>query len=265
MTQADAITFLKDARDTLARQSDLSPENPAVNRCLSRLVATLRAWQTAGFGTDLADAPELADVARDLPALCARAECEMEKWWCRRILASDCPGAQALAAFWYLDAYEALCRAELQLLQIQPADGFAFLGSGALPVTAILLAQRCPEMRITCVDSDGEACELAERLFRLPGLAGRVAVKEIEAETYRPEPEETVICASLLQAPGLYEHLHARQIHRLIVRDAEGPYRFCYRPAPLPRHGYVERAKSAACPERINTSRYFELCRAEYD
>jgi hypothetical protein len=262
MTQAAAIAFLNNARDALASQSDLSPDNPHVNTCLRRLVATLQRWQRTGFGETLADLPALARVAQDLPALCGKAECEMEKWWCRRILASDCPGAQALAAFWYLDAYEALCRAEMQLIGDRATGEFAFLGSGALPVTAILLAGQAPGVRVICVDCDGEACELAARLVGLLGLSERVTMMVAEAQDYCPAPDATVICASLLQAPSLFEHLRERRTRRLIVRDAEGPYRFCYRPARLPDSFYVERAKSAPSPERINTSRYFELCEA---
>ena len=94
---ADAVRFLKATHDTLARQTDLSPDNGQVNACLGRLVAMLKGWHAAGFGHDLAEYPELSEVAQELPGFCARAEYEMEKWWCRRILASDCPGAQALS------------------------------------------------------------------------------------------------------------------------------------------------------------------------
>ena len=133
MQHADAIAFLKATHRTLTEQEDLSPNNPEVNNCLGALVATLRSWQAAGFGAELSDHPDLADVAAGLPQLCGAAEAQMEKWWCRKILASPCPGAQALAAFWYLDEYRALCRSELALLGDRRAERFAFLGSGALP------------------------------------------------------------------------------------------------------------------------------------
>jgi Nicotianamine synthase protein len=260
MTEAEATQFLKAAHETLARQTDLSPNNPEVNACLSRLVSTLRRWQADGFGADLAGEAELAEVASELPRLCAIAECEMEKWWCRKILASECPGAQALQAFWYLDEYEALHQAELALLGETRTARFAFLGSGALPVTAILIARDCDGTSVTCVDCDGEACELADRLIALLGLKHRVTVADIDAADYASAPDETIICASLLRAPGLFDILQQRRTARLIIRDAEGPYRFCYRPAALPGRGFVERARSPVSSSRINTSRYFEAC-----
>jgi len=258
MQHADAIAFLKATHRTLTEQEDLSPNNPEVNNCLGALVATLRSWQAAGFGAELSDHPDLADVAAGLPQLCGAAEAQMEKWWCRKILASPCPGAQALAAFWYLDEYRALCRSELALLGDRRAERFAFLGSGALPLTAILLAQSSPGVCVECIDRDGEACELAARLIALLGLGERVEVREGDARDYRPSAGETLICASLLHAPGLYACLAEARAERLLIRDAEGAYRFCYRPAPLPSRGFVERAKSPISTRRINTSRYFE-------
>ena len=108
-----------------------------------------------------------------------------------------------------MDEYRALCRSELALLGERQAERFAFLGSGALPLTAILLAQDSPGVCVTCVDSDGEACELAARLVALLGLKGRVTVTEGDARDHRPADGETVICASLLHAPGLYARLGA--------------------------------------------------------
>jgi hypothetical protein len=259
MAHSEAATFLNAIHDTLDSQSDLSPANPKVNSCLSRLVATLQDWQRCGYGSELADHPDFAGLACSLPGLCARAECEMEKWWCRRILASNCRGVQALAAFWYLDNYRSLCRAELELLGYRDAAGrFTFLGSGSLPLTAILLAQQSPETEVTCVDCDGDACDLAQELVSLLSLSQQITIANSDACTWRPGTEETVICASLLDAPGIFGHLGACSVKRMIVRDAEGPYRFCYRPAELPGPEFVERAKSPLSAERINTSRYFE-------
>jgi hypothetical protein len=258
MAHTKASAFLNTIHDTLASQTDLSPENPKVNSCLNRLVATLQDWQRCGYGAALADHPDFSGLAAALPDLCARAECEMEKWWCRRILASDCRGVQALAAFWYLDNYRSLCRAELALIGHAGETRFAFLGSGALPLTAILLAQSSPGAEVACVDCDGEACEMAQMLVSLLGLSRQITIENSDACAWEPRADETVICASLLNAPGVFSHLDACNVQRIIVRDAEGPYRFCYRPAQLPGPEFVERSKSPLSAERINTSRYFE-------
>jgi len=258
MDRSGAIAFLTQTYRSLAEQSDLSPNNPAVNQGLGALVATLQRWQAAGFGATLVEEPALAEIACELPRLCGQAECEMEKWWCRRILQSVCPGVQALEAFWYRDNYRELCEAEYRMIADRPAGRFAFLGSGALPMTAILLCQEHPDIEMACVDSDGEACELAQKLVKWLNLAERVTVHEMRAEDYAPRGDEIVVCASLLQAPGLYPALEKAGATRLMIRDAEGVYRFCYQPAMLPERGFVERARSPLSPTRINTSRYLE-------
>lgn len=258
MDTTGAIAFLTATYSALASQEDLSPNNPCVNRGLGALVATLQQWQAAGFGADLAEEPALCEVARELPLICGKAECEMEKWWARRILESVCPGVQALEAFWYLENYRELCQAEHDLVDRPKAGRFAFLGSGALPMTAILLAQDNPDIEVDCVDYDGEACELAERIIGRLHLSDRLTVRQMPAEDYQSRGDEIVICASLLQAPGLFPRLERAGARRLIVRDAEGVYRFCYRPAALPERFYVERARAALSPRRINTSRYLE-------
>src|SRR5688572_15334267 len=81
MDRSGAIAFLTQIYRSLAGQSDLSPNNPAVNQGLGTLVATLQRWQAADFGSDLAEEPRLAEIAQQLPRLCGAAECEMEKWW----------------------------------------------------------------------------------------------------------------------------------------------------------------------------------------
>jgi hypothetical protein len=128
-----------------------------------------------------------------------------------------------------------------------------------LPVTAILLAQSCPEALISCVDCDEESCVLSERLLKLLGLSEHIAIRSVDAQHYEARPDETLICASLLDAPSLFEFLPQRRVRHLIIRDAEGPYRFCYRPARLPGKAYTELAKSEISHDRINTSRYFAL------
>jgi hypothetical protein len=113
------------------------------------------------------------------------------------------------------------------------------------------------------VHSRQESCTLSERLLKLLGLSERIEVERADAEHYEARADETLICASLLDAPSLFELLPRRRVRHLIIRDAEGPYRFCYRPARLPGSAYAELAKSEISHDRINTSRYFALREVE--
>jgi hypothetical protein len=255
-TRETAIAYLNETVSTLRRQDDLSPDNPTVTDCLRHLVGTLRAWHQADFGAALAHEPALGESRTELPRLCGDAECQLEKWWCRKALASDAP-AGVLSEFWYLPNYVNLRGAETALVGGEALRQAVFLGCGALPLTAILLAQAEEHARLSCVDSDAEACTLADALIRTLGLQDRIAVHHARAESSKVPEGATVICASLLDAPGLYEHLAVSGAARLLVRDVEGVYRWLYRPADWPSPPFHQRAKTAPSPARINITRDF--------
>lgn len=254
-TRETAIAYLNDTYHTLNAQSDLSPDNPLVSRILHRLVATLSAWHDDGFGADLREAPQLKDARTGLPRLCAIAEQDLEKWWCRKALASRAPG-RAVEQFWYLSNYRSLCRAETLLAGRDTLREAIFLGSGALPLTAILLAQHDERASLRCVDADMQACELATALVRALGLDKRIRIEHARAEHCNIPAKATVICASLLDAPGLQVHLAQCGVRHLLVRDAEGVYQWLYRPAPRQGPAFRERARTALSTQRINITRY---------
>jgi len=255
-TRETAISFLNETFHVLRAQTDLSPGNHTVTHILRRLVGTLTGWHRAGFGADLANVPELAEARGELPRLCAAAERAMEKWWCRKVLTSRTPSA-ALADFWYIGNYRSLCKAESGLAGSKALREASFLGCGALPLTAILLAQADDRAHLRCVDADGEACDLAGELIRTLGLNEQIEIEHARAEACALTPGATVICASLLEAPGLYAHLTACGAARLLIRDAEGVYRWLYRPAVLPGPAFGEYARTSLSPTRINITRYF--------
>lgn len=257
MERLEAIGFMRETYDMLLHQHDLTPNNPIITAGLQNLVNRLHYWQETGFGNDLYDEPALADLRTGLPHLCGIAECEMEKWWARRIIADPCPAARTLALFWYLDNYCNLCKAESDLVERQHLTDLAFLGCGALPISALFFAEKNPETLIRCVDHDGEACELAADLVAAVGLSARIEIIEDKAEQFPVSSSETVICASLLLAPGLDEHIRTRGVQRLLLRDVEGVYRWLYMPARAPGAEFRERARTPISSTRINTTRYF--------
>jgi hypothetical protein len=208
----------------------------------------------------LLSAPELAAEREHLPRLCGEAECEMEKFWARHLIACD---VCDVSKFWYYPEYQELCRAEKALFDSRSFDTISFLGAGALPLTAFLLARHLPGAKVTCVDFDAEACDLALRLSRKMGIANDVDIRCMDALQYAPRDHELVICASLLQGrERIYRRLQDRQC-AMIVRDSEGAYQFLYKPAELPQRGFRQVAKTTIDPRRINTSRYYERV-AEY-
>src|ERR1700741_4108058 len=136
--RSQAIHFIQGIYQTLLHQTDLSPANEIVTDCLKSFVSFLSANHQKEWAASLPDASELADAGSHLPLLCAAAEREMEKWWCRRLLAGEVVSLPALRAFWYFENYRHLVEAELSLLGPAIGGRATFLGSGALPLSAIL-------------------------------------------------------------------------------------------------------------------------------
>jgi hypothetical protein len=239
IARAEAIGFVLDVYRTLSLQHDLSPDNEIVTRTLTNFIAFLKAEFEREWAHDLPSDPELAEAAENLPRLCGLAEAEMEKWWARRLLADAGLSFASLDAFWYCENYRHLVGAELPLLNAEGNTRVILLGSGALPLTAILLAKSAPELSIRCVDRDPEA----------------------NAEDYSFHEDDRVICASLLSAPGIFGILLARHVNAVVLRHAVGLFRFCYRQAPEPPSAYSMAGETLASPRTINVSRWYRLSR----
>jgi len=259
ISRAHAIKFINRVHETLSDQTDLSPNNPIVTRWATRFVEFLAATYLEDWAKHLPDTPERAKATAHLPVLCGRAECQMEKWWCRRLIASRDISFNSLAEFWYFENYRSLVNAELALLGPALGRRALFLGSGALPLTAVLLARLVPELRVQCVDNDPEACELSRALIRKLGMEDRTTIMEGRAEEVAFQSSDLVICASLLQAPMLYDALARNGVRTVIIRDAEGLFRLCYKPAAVLPIGYCPGGRTTACSSRINISRLFCL------
>jgi len=252
--QQQAVDAIRQSYALLSREQNLSPGNSAVTSSLTHLVRTLTQCQAPELTKFLLSTPDLAREREQLPILCGLAECEMEKFWARKLISST---ACDLADFWYFPEYTELCRAEIDLFKQRSFSRISFLGSGALPLTAFLIAQHCPTTPVVCVDYDVEACDLASQLGRKIGLKDRVSVEQMDALKYVPVENELVICASLLQGrEEIYRRLDNHDC-ALIVRDSEGPYQYLYKAAELPKTRFREVSKTKVDPRRINTSRFF--------
>lgn len=246
----------------LSQQADLSPANHIINQSLSRLVENLSIWSAQPNMHSLLCLAEVQDALHKLPSICGLAECEMEKWWAKRLLAEPENIWQAIEQFWYIQQYRHLVDSELKLLGSLRVNSFAFLGSGALPLTALLLAKHYSrvnsQVKIICIDSDPLACDLSQALIRCCGMGDIITVLNMPAANYEPKKDCLVICASLLKSMDLYTHLFTMGVKNVLVRDVEGIYRFLYQLAPYPSSDlYTEVSQTSFCQNRINISRLF--------
>ncbi len=83
----------------------------------------------------------------------------------------------------YIDAYEEVITAELSMINIQDSDKVIIIGSGAIPVTAILIARKT-KAQITTIDIDPEAVARATLLIHRLGLQKQVNVMLADGFSY---------------------------------------------------------------------------------
>lgn len=251
-----ATAAIQKSHRLLSSTDDLSPCNSKVTEALTELVQTLTHCQCHTINDCLLHDDALRQERESLPNLCGKAECAMEKYWTRRLLAEE---TLCLRDFWYIAEYEALCRAEAELLADKVYTRITFLGSGALPLTAILLAGIFPQARVTCIDMDPEACALSAELIKKAGLSHQIEVVKKNAADHEPDKNELVICAALLQdVEKVYNQISRQPGCDLIVRDSEGIYQFLYRPATLPDSRFIEVRKTLMNASCINTSHLYQ-------
>lgn len=137
-------------------RTDLRP-SPRVDALFRALVAA--AVRMVPDDAALDDIALVGAVQR----LCAEGETHLESAWAERVAAAP----ESLREFPYLANYEALVAFEYEALasRLGRAPGsVAVVGSGPLPLTAVLLHRLDPRLRVTCLDRDGAALARGERV-----------------------------------------------------------------------------------------------------
>ena len=251
---------IKTAYETLKAQSDLSPNNAAVNINLSNLVEQLSIAREHGYEDHIVCDDTLHQERLELPFLCGEAECEMEKYWARHFLEKERLSPADLTEFWYYEHYKDLWHAEQELMAgTDKTKRVIFLGSGALPLTIILGAIHSPNFKAVCVDFDTEAVNLSKALIKRLDLQEQIQVQCVYAQEFGFKSDDFVICASLIKDKvEVYKTFYKAGIAQFSLRDVEGCYCYLYTPSekPLSQH-YTEILRTKPSKTCINTTRLF--------
>ncbi|MBU0496751.1 MAG: hypothetical protein KKG04_02205 [Candidatus Thermoplasmatota archaeon] len=83
----------------------------------------------------------------------------------------------------YINAYEEVIDAELSMLNLRDTDRVIVIGSGAIPVTAILITRKS-KVRVTTIDIDPEAVARATLLIHRLGLQQQINVMLADGFSY---------------------------------------------------------------------------------
>lgn len=232
------IRTVLDAVDTLKRNNDRSPENPVINTTLTNLVGTITALYSREEEQLVLGDPRILDVREELLEYLAQAEGEMEKYWTREFLSRDTLSQDDLKDFWYWDNYEKLVDKEMQKLPLSENGAAtplraAFVGSGSLPLSAIIFHQKTG-IPVTCIDNDPEACDKAEALFAALGIGDKLETQHVNGGDARYDSYDLVFIASLI--PDDEKHNIIQQIRDMphpclvAVRSAERLHTLLYEP-----------------------------------
>ncbi|KYF65154.1 nicotianamine synthase family protein [Sorangium cellulosum] len=212
----------------LASMGSLAPSQ-RVNHLFSELVS-ISMSRSRGEADEVLGDPAVSAIREGLWRVCSRGEYELERHWARRIAAADDPAAE-LRSFPYAANYDKLTRLELSGLRgvrDELPRRVLFIGSGPLPFTSILLAERLG-LPVSNIDVDEEACADARALARRLGLSDRLGFTCADALACADLSEfDCVFLAALVgmnrrEKSRLLHHLHGamRPGALLLVRSSQ--------------------------------------------
>ncbi len=213
MTVLDAVRILE-------QQSDLSPKNPIITKTLTNLVKTLTDDYTPEEEHLILNDPRVLNMRQRLLDRLSHAEAEMERFWTECFLRHDNLSCADLEKFWYWENYDKLVDKEIEEIPIAdtyqdyeahrgsrlawthrrsaaPSKGAAFVGSGSLPLSAIIFHLKTG-MPVTCVDSDHDACRKAAKLLKKLGLSEKIKTLHADGTEVDYQRYSTVFIASLI-------------------------------------------------------------------
>lgn len=202
----------------LLAASSLEP-GPEVDPLFGELVALARRPPGRDARELLAD-PAVQSLQPSLHRLCSRGEYHLERTWASRVVAARDPHAE-LRRFPYYDNYRQLTRLEhhaLAGLGLGPVRRVAFVGSGPLPLSSILMASEFG-LGVDNIDVDRGAVELSSALAAVLGLHDLVFSHSDLLDSTALESYDLVVLAALV---GLDRAEKLRAIDHLGAHMAPG-------------------------------------------
>jgi hypothetical protein len=269
MRAEELVACVLEAHATLHRESDLSPRNPRIGAALCALVAGVMAGSSRGDARRVLEHRAVGAVRSGLLEKLAVAEGLMERHWAETF----CPRAGLAVAdlrdFVYWDCYCHLVGGELRCLPrgLAFAEGetIAFVGAGALPLSAIFMHVRTG-LPVTCIDADPRACRLARALCDRLGLAG-ISVRCADGAACDYALCPVVFVASLVsQKADVVARVLEGCPHAVVaLRSAEGLATLLYEPvdeAGLEAMGCECLGRTEHDPRVVNTTLFYRAAPA---
>lgn len=216
----NALSVLRDAKTAGA----LSPTNAKLNIVLKTLVKHVEMSSDDSYAT-ITNGINMTE----LWSLLAEAEGQMEAFWAREIV----DDVASIEDFPYFDNYQLLTQREHRAIIKAMASGMpkpkrlVFIGSGPLPLSAMLLAQQL-DLPTLCIDCDEQAAKLSIDVISNAHPGGYLAVESCNGTDVEFHCNDLVFVAALVDdKQDILERASKTETH-VAVRDATGIRRVLY-------------------------------------
>lgn len=223
MSKKAIVKLIDETYNILKQQKDYSPKNMTVNLALGRFVETLleKNKSSKSYCNKVMSDEKVAPFIDSLRNMCQKAECEMESFWAKYFENTPDLSFSCLKDFWYYKQYKQIIKNESSMIETHSLNikNVAFIGSGPLPMSAIILNNR-KNINIDLIDRDNLAIErskkICEKLCSSCHLFCESAIN-IDYKKY-----DLVFVASMVEDKiALFNKLYNDDVKYIIVRDAE--------------------------------------------
>ncbi len=232
------ITEILNIHETL-RKKTLTP-TPELSLLFHQLINTTSCTRTE-IMRKILDSEKIKAITPELRCICAEGETALETVHAKTIINSNDPWS-ALEAYPYFTNYLEMLSLELSGIYAISATlgkSAAFIGSGPLPLTAILLAKKYG-LAITCVDRNEHANTLARAVILKLGLSSRIQFVTADIFAVTALPYDHIFLAALVginadEKKKAVEHIAeiSQKTTTLILRTSQDLRTLIYQPIPL--------------------------------
>lgn len=265
------ISLIIGAYDVLAKERDLSPRNNKITQVLTALVGSLSDEYSPAEEAEILSDQRVQDVRAPMLEKLAQAEGDMEKFWAEHFLSKEHLDLEDLKEFWYWQNYEDLVDGEIphmknfrdQNVPNNDNHHVAFIGSGPLPLTAIIRHLKTG-VHVTCIDNDPVACRQSRVLLSKLGLSDKIKVVEGDGAKVNYSKFSNIVIAALV--PNKAETINriretAQHTTQIGIRSAERLHSLLYDPLDEEMSALQECALTSRTPHDprvINTTVFYE-------
>ncbi len=239
--------------------------NPEVNGLFHNLVNTVQAHDSLNYEHCI-HGHNLHDLAKHLQHACSTGEFALEQYWSNKIFEAR-NSRMALATFPYFQNYQQLMDLEASQLPPKNKGGkILFVGSGPLPLSAILLTQTYG-WQVDCLDYSSIAYQQGKDLSK------KLAIRNInfihgdilqytELKQYQAVIVGALVGENSQEKEQILKHIHQHiaRYTKVLVRSSHGLRELLYPSIELATLGYWQIEK-AVHPKNEIINSIIVLCK----